>query len=476
MLVAESLRQSLGIIPINMESKVQFAAIDIDEYDLNLLDLNADIQKYELPLVLCRTKSGGAHLYVFFIEQVEARPVCDKLREIAGFLGHAGAEIFPKQTIIAAKEGERPASWINMPYFNDDVDTTRFALSSDGTRLTLEQFIKYAKKVATTEKKFLALKVHQNPEEDEFPGGPPCLNLLGKIGFPDGTRNKALANLAVYAKLAHPDKWKSLVLEYNQKYMKDATGKRSLPVEISEVNGIIASLERNEFFYMCKDQPIVRYCDRPRCRLCKFGVGQLGSSLPVALGLSKVTSEPPIWYLELESSYQTENDKQPKLVLTTEQLQNPRLFQRAMMDQHNKMTLVPKSADWIEYVSPLMDNVTFIDDHIELRPSEQLKELLREFCTARVAAKVKEDMLRGMCWTHNGYHHFMMSAFLDFLERRKFKKMDTTWINHHLRSMKIERRQMRLHGASPNITMVRQFEGTQDESFDPPPGNKEIPH
>jgi hypothetical protein len=54
--------------------------------------------------------------------------------------------------------------------------------------------------------------------------------------------------------------------------------------------------------------------------------------------------------------------------------------------------------------------------------------------------------------------------------------MDTTWINHHLRSMKIERRQMRLHGASPNITMVRQFEGTQDESFDPPPGNKEIPH
>ena len=56
---------SLGIIPIRDDSKCIWGCIDIDTYPLDHKKIVRKIRELELPVVMCRSKSGGAH--VFFI-------------------------------------------------------------------------------------------------------------------------------------------------------------------------------------------------------------------------------------------------------------------------------------------------------------------------------------------------------------------------------------------------------------------------
>jgi hypothetical protein len=64
--------QGLGIIPINADNQCQWGAIDVDQYPLDHKLLVEKIRRMKLPLVVCRSKSGGAHCYLFANEWVDA--------------------------------------------------------------------------------------------------------------------------------------------------------------------------------------------------------------------------------------------------------------------------------------------------------------------------------------------------------------------------------------------------------------------
>src|SRR6056300_1364414 len=56
---------ALGIIPINENNSCKWGCIDIDEYDFDHKALVDDIRSKNFPLVVCRSKSGGAHVFLF---------------------------------------------------------------------------------------------------------------------------------------------------------------------------------------------------------------------------------------------------------------------------------------------------------------------------------------------------------------------------------------------------------------------------
>ena len=131
-------KNGLGICPIRADSTVRFGAIDIDVYaELSHATLAKVLTDNKLPLLVCRSKSGGAHIYCFASEPVPARLMVDRLKEIAATLGHGNAEIFPKQ--IAASD-DAGGNWINLPYFNGLLGT-RYAVKADGDALEMEEFL-----------------------------------------------------------------------------------------------------------------------------------------------------------------------------------------------------------------------------------------------------------------------------------------------------------------------------------------------
>jgi hypothetical protein len=131
--------RGLGICPLRDDGTCSFGAIDIDVYPLDPKDVREDSQHYGLPLVLCRTKSGGLHCYVFFKEPVPAKLLRRKLSKWAAALGYPKAEVFPKQDAIDTVEF---GSWINLPYAGGE-RSLRYAYGYDGA-LTPDEFLDFA--------------------------------------------------------------------------------------------------------------------------------------------------------------------------------------------------------------------------------------------------------------------------------------------------------------------------------------------
>lgn len=106
----------LGIIPHRDDNSVVFGAIDCDDRNLDHAAMEAKVRKLGLPLVLCRSKSGGGHLYLFTSEPVPAAVMRDRLTACLPLLGlKADTEIFPKQT-ERLNETDL-GNWINLPYY-----------------------------------------------------------------------------------------------------------------------------------------------------------------------------------------------------------------------------------------------------------------------------------------------------------------------------------------------------------------------
>jgi hypothetical protein len=86
-------KQSIGIVAIDENNQCVWGAIDVDEYQLDLKGLAKKISKHKLPLTVCRSKSGGAHIYLFVSEPVEASLMQRKLRQLAALMRLQQAQI-----------------------------------------------------------------------------------------------------------------------------------------------------------------------------------------------------------------------------------------------------------------------------------------------------------------------------------------------------------------------------------------------
>lgn len=423
----------LGIIPINEDNLVKWGVIDIDTYSLDLPELVKKIESFKLPLVVCRSKSGGAHVFCFTTDWISAGDMQDKLRELAAGLGYGGVEIFPKQREVLVDRGDI-GSWLNMPYFENET-SVRYAFNPKGQSLSAEEFIEFVEKRKITHEELLDLSV---PEVEELKDGPPCLKTLLKQGFPEGTRNNGLFNVGVYLKQASPDKWETEIEEYNRKFVIP-------PLPAQEVLTLISTLKKKEYNYKCNDEPIRSYCDVQKCRTCKFGVGK-GNTAPTFSSLAKLDTKPPLWFLSID-------DK--RLELTTEQLQNQTKFQRACMEILNLMPPKTNERAWQAQIQTLMDNgMEIIEVSSDVSLDGQFQDLLESFCTDLAQASTKEEVLLGKPFTEKGNTYFRIKDLREYLVKHRFTELDTNKIASKLRDLKAKHTFWNLKGRGTNVWYV----------------------
>ena len=129
---------ALGVIPINENNECRWGCIDIDVYNVDHLSLMRNIKGLNFPLVTFRSKSGGAHLFLFASEFITASLMQSKLKAMSESLGYAGSEIFPKQTEILVERGDT-GNFLNLPY-HGGVRGLRYAMKAGGEAATLESF------------------------------------------------------------------------------------------------------------------------------------------------------------------------------------------------------------------------------------------------------------------------------------------------------------------------------------------------
>lgn len=400
-------KMGIGMPPLNSDNKVRWGAIDVDVYQgLSIESLNTIIQEKKLPLVLCRSKSGGPHIYLFVKDWVPATLMVDKLDSLAGFLGFGTSEIFPKQTSISS-DGQTPdfGSWINMPYFGG-TKFLRYALDPDNKALaTIPAFIEYARSKSLSPEE---LQAFEPPASAELlPDGPPCLNQIMAMR-PSDFRNVLLSNIAVYVKKAFPEKYADKMDEYNRLF--------ETPLERKEVEAIEKSYSRKDYRYQCNKPPLSNYCNSSKCRKMKFGVGGGDTVMPATRSLSMITTAPPIWYMDLVLP----DGSNKRISLTTEELQSPLLFQRRCMETIQQMPPLIKADEWHGIVGQLMQHCAKIEVSHEQTPEGQLETHLWEFLKRRASVGSMEDILRGVPYRDGNTYYFKHINFANYLNERRF--------------------------------------------------------
>ena len=439
---------ALGVIPINENNECKWGCIDVDVYNVDHLVLMRNIKGLSFPLVTFRSKSGGAHLFLFTKEFIPASLMQAKLKAMAEALGYAGSEIFPKQTEILVERGDT-GNFLNLPY-HGGIRGLRYAIKAGGEAASLESFYSIYDEWVQTREQVEEIVVKETKVQEAFEQGPPCLNKLAVDGFGEGSRNNSLFNIAVFCKKAFED-WENQVGQYNQKYMDP-------PLSYQEVQLVIKSVTKKGYDkYRCKEQPICGVCNAAKCRTKKFGVGFEEEQMPELDTLTKITSNPPQWFLNVGGK---------RVELKTEQLHNPNLFAIAVLDQANVVSPIPKAQDWREvYLKTLMQNLQEIEPLESLDPINQIVNLLYDFTVNRPAARTKEDMLNKMSWTDDGYTYFRMDDFYSFCKRNNWEmdKIKTGNLIKTLKDIFEDEIRMTLKNQTPRVIKIKAMKKTKPE-------------
>ena len=205
---------SLGIVPINREGKTKFGCIDFDDHknDKTKPVIPWSKEKYQklldkikflkLPLNVFKSKSGGAHAYMFLDKYYKAVDVIHILKKFVYALGYERdtkeIEIFPKQETLWVKDKKTgkfvatDGNFINLPYHNGN---TRVLVDFEGNELKAPEGLLYASKRVTNESNWSKFKVLDWDKST-------------------GRNDRTMCATAFYKK--HYDDWQDRIVEYNK--------------------------------------------------------------------------------------------------------------------------------------------------------------------------------------------------------------------------------------------------------------------
>jgi hypothetical protein len=441
----------LGIIMLKDDNSCNFGVIDIDiRGEVKLKDTLDELEKKirDTPLVMCRSKSGGAHLYLFCEPAIAAIDMVNKLNEFAAGLGYGGVEIFPKQ-ISRANDLDR-GNWINLCYWDGD-KTERHAIHN-GKRLNLEQFLDLAEKKRTN---YEELEKQQPDLVDHFADGPPCLQHIMTMGFPEGGRNISLFNVGVYYRKKNPDDWQEDLMRFNYESLDQ-------PLPSGEVNSLVKSVSKKDYAYTCKQSPICNYCEKSKCMKREFGVGGYGGGQ--AIEISSITKyetenrQSVRWYIEIGGE---------RIEVTTQQLLDQRQLQKLCVEKLNKCPATMPGPKWEQAINSLLESVEIIQDPDDASPQGQFEKMLDSFLTGKVQARHRDEIMNGKPWndTDEGKVFFRSEDLFIYLEARRFRYQSQHQVWSWLRSTGGDRKTFRIKSKPVKVWSVPapQFYDDDDE-------------
>lgn len=391
----------LGIIPINEQNECNWAVIDIDKYDLDIQELFDKIDSIgKPPFVMCRSKSSGVHLFIFFSVPASCKKVREYLRSQVSLLGLGNSEIFPKQDEVMTGRGDI-GNWLNMPYFGD---TRKCVINTrDGLKeLDLEEFVEYAFSKRVLINDIIRSSSKLDYDKSVIKDGPPCLQSMSLTGFPPGTRNVAMFNLGVYAQKAFPTTWVKTVEKFNKELLSE-------PISTNELAVILKSLDKKEYFYQCNAEPLCSFCNAQVCRTRKYGISGSGA-MPIVNSVTKVAGDFSIWFIDVEGG---------RLELTTEELYDNRKFRIKCVNALNILPGKMKDELWQEYLKSIIDKAIVINDEAMFKRTS-IPDYFYQFILSRVSTNGGEISQGRVVYNKDRQEvTFKMESFINYLQYKK---------------------------------------------------------
>lgn len=415
-------KQGIGVVPIMDDNNCWWAAIDIDNHDqdedIPIAPIDQVITSLKLPLVPCRSKSGGVHAYLFLSEAVPAAKVRTMMAQFAEKLGYPTAEIFPKQSKLPINEGKRQmGNWINLPYMAGD-ETERYAVRG-GHKLKLEQFLDLAEKGRVTGAELADFAAVDHPH------APPCVQKMMQKGVASGFRNEAMYQTVIYLKKMDPEGFKTRAELLNTLMYDKPLGKQ-------ELMKVVNSAGRSEYGFRCNEQPAKGLCNREECLKRQFGITSKEldkvdelSGMPKFDDLTQLMTDPPRWEFNIDGK-RVGN-------VSTEDLLDFHTVRVAIADKLLRVIPMLKPSEWDNILRTMMENVRKVEVPDDASPSGQVRERLWEFLMKADLSsdghntEERKAILRGIpvVQMHDGERKIFFRGhdFIQYLKRTKSEEL-----------------------------------------------------
>lgn len=401
---------ALGIGPLLEDGTTMRGEIDVDKighdtrYDFDYSIEMGKISQSGLPTIVCRTKSAGLRVIVFFTEPIDADTVRKGMANVAATLGYAGNEIFPKQSKLI-KEDDAP-SWTFLPYGSTfgEIFADQCGMSESGNALLLEDFLNLAESRRISREEFLRIAFENQKaggghahgangsnrarrpkgiwaEEDSyfntlketFKGGPPCLFYIAN-GKSTQYQHNYLFNAAIFVKKKYPDNWDQTLGWINFNVLKP-------PGDSEKLQALIKDFRHRDYEYRCKDEPICGHCMADACRRMPFGVGNGRAGIDhYELGITKINRIPAIYYVNVADA---------RMPMTSEELMNMKLYRVKSMGYTGHFPDMLKQQEWDQIVRRGLENATVIEPTELLRTDASEIESLESYFSIHVPSAMR---------------------------------------------------------------------------------------
>jgi hypothetical protein len=436
----------IGGIPVTESGNCYWGAIDYDD-PCDPANIEARVGACGFPLVVCSSKSGGAHLYVFLVDPVAAELMMQKLRLWANALGlktnisgtkgggrEYEVEVFPKQA--RADIG----NWINLPYFGTGKKNLRWGVK-DGKRLSFSAWLDHAEVSRISSTRFRAW--HATDPKAMFEDGPPCLQQLHSDGVGQGMRNTVLFNMGTYFRQKHPDSWVDVLSQYNEEEVDP-------PLGSEELDKVVRSVDQRAYWYQCDTPPLCDLCQKKECQKRPFGVDafkdstQLPRDMPSLGRLTYISSEPSRWFLPVSGQ---------EVTLTTEELMSSLRFRHKVVEQLGLYVPPFKQPAWETWLQTAIAAKESLDPPSEVGVLGRFMDLFGLFVEQRRGATSDSDLRRGKPIEKGGevlgdadetYVVFTLEGLRTFLDRHRFYDIKDTDLFSRLRSLQAKSRRFRV--------------------------------
>lgn len=350
----------LGIVPVRTDAHVGYFVLDVDKYTITELHqkLVKQIEALGLPLVVTRSKSGGAHVWCFLarpIPAIEAIQIAKEWKTKLGLDNFGNkCEIFPKQDSVATMD---VGSWINLPYFGgDNLYDHRFCVGPRGQQLNLEEFLRFAAaRRANSVPEDLGRMGEEitpdlagpaagvNPALMEHQQAPPCVRHMLANGVNEGSRNNAVYQMAIYLQRAFQDDWRERLDRFNQDQVDP-------PLGFQEMGKTAASMSRGYATWRYKCDEHAHICDKAACASVAYGVGTVRK-----IGKDMIQKVISIDNPDGERYFVFEVDGGRSFMVTASGMQTQRAFETGYLNATGKTFKFPRGLKWRDATEQLLE-------------------------------------------------------------------------------------------------------------------------
>jgi hypothetical protein len=268
--------KGIGIGPLRPDSTVKFAAIDLDEPNF---DAAREMQDYiPGPSFIERSRSGCAHVWVFFKDPIEAWVPIEFLKYAIHAAGLKSVEVFPKNH-DASKV--KLGNYINLPYHGKDRPIITFTRgegnSGKHVTWTLEGFLDEVAANGRNDPEKWMLKANwmhfvppeQRERKSEF-GTQANLHMCAEhiISGEAGAITEGHRNAVYFALACQLTNWVDCSHDEALGWMRQVN-EFSDSVPDQELQRILANAERGEYTGTRCDDPLVSPFTHPDCPIAR---------------------------------------------------------------------------------------------------------------------------------------------------------------------------------------------------------------